>query len=1003
MLSALDSSVVKNWLDAIYNGESINVFLDPGSIPASYVNSAWAASQGLQFHRLETPKRIRYPTGEVIFSFAFVSFSFLIKRKINNEIVSTPKLNLFCVDDLSPTIILGSRHLYELDLYSELPKLEFLRQKLVDENPSDCDVEIPSMAAMDQENCQPSAEIDSLVEEFRAKGLFSEDLPKKAAKLDPIKIELVDDLPSAWPPRALQGAPRKQPFEYLQEIVKQTSALEEAGIIARSTADLWSQILLVKKANGALRMCVDYKILNKYSKTIAYPLPDISQIVQQLNGATLFATLDMTSGYHQLRVDNASQKFTTFRTHTGQYAYSRCPFGLKNAPPWFQFQMSKVLSGLLGVTCLLYIDDIVVYGTDATFASNLRTVLHRLSDFDIVLKESKCRFGVRQITYLGHTLDGEKLFIHDSKAEVFSQIQEPSNLTSLRSFVGLMNYYKGHLGPDYSTIMAPLYTKIASYGKQTKVALSLTEEQRRAFIDIKTLAVQSKTLYFIKPEGELILKTDASNLAFGGTLSQMQLDERGDLVERDLAFFSKTFSETQRGWSTSDKEMYSIYFGVRHLHHFLAGRKFTIFSDHDALRHEDKPSHSAKINRWKLHLSEYDFIIKHISGVNNVVADALSRCLVSHDNMDNDADTSERIVSLAAMRVVASRSSIFERRWNLDSDEDRLTLLHYYHGEESGHYDFKSTAARMHANGHVWEGGTYDLKKFILHCSCQKYVPRPRIFHEAPRSLSTSALNTRWDMDFIILEEDINLHNCALLVIDSCDRFILELKALRSSTFSDFAPVLRELFCKMGKPASIMADGAGNFGSEEYDRLTDFLGVERIPTIPRNSQDNAIVERAIRTLKTQAAAIREERYIINQSNSWSEILPIVLRNHNARIHSSAGFATAAVRFGLADSLSDNSKMDTSQSDMLSTIKQNIHQAKINQLARGPMQAHTDQLVVGRRFWFRNPDRKKSALEPINLGPYILISQDEGKVIIQDVRGKQRTCHISEIFPFRGDE
>jgi hypothetical protein len=309
----------------------------------------------------------------------------------------------------------------------------------------------------------------------------------------------------------------------------------------------------------------------------------------------------------------------------------------------------------------------------------------------------------------------------------------------------------------------------------------------------------------------------------------------------------------------------------------------------------------------------------------------------------------------------------------------------------------------MQANGHTWKGGLKQLETFIFHCSCQKYVPRPQVYHEAPRILSTVAPNRRWDMDFLVLEEDINRHNCALVVVDSCDRFMLELKPLKSSTLAEFAPTLRELFCKIGKPASIMADGAGNFGSEEYERLMEFLGIERVPTIPRNSQDNAIVERLIRTIKTQASAIREERYLANKSNSWSEILPVVLRNHNARVHSSTGFAPAAVRFGLADTLSDKNKMDISQTDMLSSIKRNIHQAKVNQLARGPMQSHTDSLVIGRRFWFRNPDRKKSALEPINLGPYTLVSQEEGKVIIQDVRGKQRTCHISEIFPFKGDE
>jgi len=131
---------------------------------------------------------------------------------------------------------------------------------------------------------------------------------------------------------------------------------------------------------------------------------------------------------------------------------------------------------------------------------------------------------------------------------------------------------------------------------------------------------------------------------------------------------------------------------------------------------------------------------------------------------------------------------------------------------------------------------------------------------------------------------------------------------------------------------------------------------------------------------------------------------VVLRNHNARVHSTTGFAPAAVRFGCSDSLSDKPSRYVSQAEMLQSIKLNIHQAKIKQLQReSHKHRETKSLVIGNRFWFRNPDRKKSALEPINLGPYTLISQDEGKVIIEDVRGKQRVCHISEIYPFRGDE
>ena len=122
------------------------------------------------------------------------------------------------------------------------------------------------------------------------------------------------------------------------------------------------------------------------------------------------------------------------------------------------------------------------------------------------------------------------------------------------------------------------------------------------------------------------------------------------------------------------------------------------------------------------------------------------------------------------------------------------------------------------------------------------------------------------------------------------------------------------------------------------------------------------------------------------------------------MHSSTGFAPSAVRFGVADTLSDRgSKSNLSQAEMLSKIEQNVYDMKMKQLRREPKQQHTNSLTIGKRFWFKNPDKKKSALEPVNFGPFTLVAQEEGKVVLEDIRGKQRTCHISEIHPFRGDE
>ena len=129
----------------------------------------------------------------------------------------------------------------------------------------------------------------------------------------------------------------------------------------------------------------------------------------------------------------------------------------------------------------------------------------------------------------------------------------------------------------------------------------------------------------------------------------------------------------------------------------------------------------------------------------------------------------------------------------------------------------------------------------------------------------------------------------------------------------------------------------------------------------------------------------------------------VLRNHNARVHSSTGFAPSAIRFGVSDSLADRISGEISQLEMLGKLKENIQTYKQNQSRRESQKKETDLLTIGNRFWFKNPDRKKSALEPINLGPYTLVEQDQGKVTIADIRGKRRNVHISEIYPFRGDE
>ena len=282
----METSTESNLLSAQFRGQQVNVLLDPGSIPASFANTAWAVKNRIQMFKLDAPQRVRLPTNTVVHSFYYVFLKDLILSKVSNEdVIKIDDVKVFLMEDLKPDIILGSAAIYKYRLYEELAVLEERRQR---NEPTFNDVDIPSLAAMDQEKAVRLPEVDKLVEAYRKKGLFSEELPQRAAKLDPIKIELLDKLPDAWPPKALQGAPRRQPQQYWEEIVRQVNELESAGVVERSEGELWSQVLLVKKPNGSMRLCIDYKELNKYTKSLSYPLPDIEMIVQQLAGSTPF-------------------------------------------------------------------------------------------------------------------------------------------------------------------------------------------------------------------------------------------------------------------------------------------------------------------------------------------------------------------------------------------------------------------------------------------------------------------------------------------------------------------------------------------------------------------------------------------------------------------------------------------------------------------------------------------------------------------------------------------
>jgi hypothetical protein len=207
-------------------------------------------------------------------------------------------------------------------------------------------------------------------------------------------------------------------------------------------------VTLAKKPNGKWRFCIDFRQLNECSGNMGWPLPKIKEVLIRLGAtkAKYFGTIDLTAGYHQARLHPNSRKYTTFKTYAGSYQWTRVPFGLKGAPSYFQAQMALALEDLVERICELYVDDFVIYGrTEEEFVENLRTVLERLESLGITVNPAKCKFGLREVEYVGHVINEHGKTMSDDKRRKVLDFPRPATQKQLRSYLGLVNYFRDHL------------------------------------------------------------------------------------------------------------------------------------------------------------------------------------------------------------------------------------------------------------------------------------------------------------------------------------------------------------------------------------------------------------------------------------------------------------------------------------------------------------------------------------------------------------------------------
>lgn len=406
-----------------------------------------------------------------------------------------------------------------------------------------------------------------------------------------------------------------------QAIEDQCKELLALDIIEPSFSPWSAPIVPIRKKDGTLRLCVDYRRLNQVTKPDRFPLPNLQDLVFGVHGMRYFTTLDLVRGYYQVPLDEESRELTAFSTPKGHYQFKRLTFGLRNAPAAFQRDLQEVLRALPVNNIFIYLDDVLI--CSHTFVEHLDLVyrvLKTFSSYGIKVKPAKCSWFQEEVTYLGHTIGREGLKKCSNYVQQVDQFPKPTTVTELRSFLGLVNFQRKFI-PDCSTIAQPLSSQTG--GKKKKL-LTWTPEMDEAFEKLKEAMKQDVTLAY--PDygpaaSPLELYVDASSTGAGACLQQEQEGER-----RVIAYQSITFSPAQQRYSVFERELAAIRWAVKSFRPFIYGVPFLLYTDHRPLTHlRTLARDNARVNRTLLELDEYDFEIRYCPGAHNCAADYLSR------------------------------------------------------------------------------------------------------------------------------------------------------------------------------------------------------------------------------------------------------------------------------------------------------------------------------------------------------------------------------------------
>uniref|UniRef100_A0A8C1U5W3 Gypsy retrotransposon integrase-like protein 1 n=1 Tax=Cyprinus carpio TaxID=7962 RepID=A0A8C1U5W3_CYPCA len=698
-------------------------------------------------------------------------------------------------------------------------------------------------------------------------------------------------LPGTTPPRGRLfslSIPEREALEnYLSEAL-------HAGTIVPSSSPAGAGFFFVKKKDGSLRPCIDYRGLNDITVKNKYPLPLMSSAFEILQGAKFFTKLDLRNAYHLVRIKEGDEWKTAFNTPLGHFEYRVLPFGLVNAPAVFQALINDVLRDMLNIFVFVYLDDILVFSPSLqVHIQHVRRVLQRLLENRLFVKAEKCSFHAQSVTFLGSVISAEGISMDPAKVQAVTDWPVPDSRTALQRFLGFANFYRRFIR-NFSQVAAPLTALTSS-----KSSFVWTESAQSAFERLKNLFSTAPILITPNTSNQFIVEVDASEVGVGAILSQRS---PSDGKVHPCAYFSHRLSPPERNYDVGDRELLAIRLALEEWRHWLEGASvpFIVWTDHRNLEYIRSAKRlNARQARWALFFARFEFSISYRPGSRNVKPDALSRLFDSSVAPPSQEAVIpparvvgamiwgiERLVKRALAHSFVPRGC--PRHLLFVPVSARRAVLQWGHSSKlAAHPGVRGTIALVKQR-FWWPSRERDVRRFVAACAI---CAQTKSGHSPPAGLLRPLPVPSRPWSHIALDFISGLPSSAGLtvILTVVDRFskaahFIPLPKLPSA--KETAQIMIDHVFKLhGLPSDIVSDRGPQFASQFWREFCRQIGASASLSSGFHPQTNGQAERA-----NQSVGRILRSLAFKNPASWSEQLPWAEYAHNSLPSSATGLS-----------------------------------------------------------------------------------------------------------------